>query len=319
MEKIMSNKVNNRIYRKLLFIGLLLLALPLAACNTMAGTAAAAPTDQIETSAPLAVAEAPVTAPVEAQAAPVKVPAESIASESANGASEVTSPTLSEDEIADLLFMREEEKLARDLYLAFYELWGIPVFQNIAASEQVHMDAVLNLIGGYGLQDPVGNNEPGVFVDATLQALYEQLLAAGNQSAVDALYAAAAVEEVDILDLEGSLAQTNKDDIVAVYHQLLAGSENHLRAFVSSWERQTSQTYQPQRLSQEAYAAIMDGDLVGAGNGPGQGAGQGGNGQGGNGQGAGQGGGNGKGYRGGRGGDGSVDNGPGGPGGRGAQ
>ncbi|MDP2030099.1 MAG: DUF2202 domain-containing protein [Thiobacillus sp.] len=49
----------------------------------------------------------------------------------------------------DLLFMREEEKLARDVYLTLYETWGLAVFSNIASSEQSHMDALLKLLRTY--------------------------------------------------------------------------------------------------------------------------------------------------------------------------
>ena len=67
---------------------------------------------------------------------------------------------LSADETADLLYMREEEKLARDLYLAFYDRYGLPAFSNIAAAEQRHMDAVRYVLEGYGLVDPAGEFRP---------------------------------------------------------------------------------------------------------------------------------------------------------------
>ena len=53
---------------------------------------------------------------------------------------------LTESEIQGILFMREEEKLARDVYLALAERWDMNVFSNIARSEQTHMDSVLTLI-----------------------------------------------------------------------------------------------------------------------------------------------------------------------------
>ena len=63
--------------------------------------------------------------------------------------------TLSADEQADLLFMREEEKLARDTYLTFYEQYEtLTVFSNIASSEQMHMNAILKLLKKYKLPDP---------------------------------------------------------------------------------------------------------------------------------------------------------------------
>ena len=61
---------------------------------------------------------------------------------------------LNAEEEAGLLFMREEEKLARDVYLELFDEWGLRVFENIAESEQKHMDAVLYLLGKYGLEDP---------------------------------------------------------------------------------------------------------------------------------------------------------------------
>jgi hypothetical protein len=62
--------------------------------------------------------------------------------------------SLTTEEKNDLLFMREEEKLARDVYLTLHDIWGTPVFANIATSEQQHMDAILKLLNTYKLPDP---------------------------------------------------------------------------------------------------------------------------------------------------------------------
>ena len=42
--------------------------------------------------------------------------------------------SLSEEDIANLTLMREEEKMARDVYLNLYKRWKKPVFNNIASS-----------------------------------------------------------------------------------------------------------------------------------------------------------------------------------------
>lgn len=55
--------------------------------------------------------------------------------------------------------MREEEKLARDVYLELYETWDLPVFYNIAQSEQTHMGAVKTLIEKYNLKDPITDED----------------------------------------------------------------------------------------------------------------------------------------------------------------
>jgi len=174
---------------------------------------------------------------------------------------------LSEVEAEGLLWMREEEKLARDVYMALYSAWELPLFQNIANSEQAHMDAVIVLLlDTYNLEDPA-QEQAGVFTDPELQALYDELFALGSQSIADALKVGAAIEEIDILDLQTYLAQTDNLDIQQVYNNLLMGSQNHLRAFTNTLMTQTGETYQPQYLSFEEYQAILS--QVGRGNGGG--------------------------------------------------
>jgi hypothetical protein len=164
---------------------------------------------------------------------------------------------LSEAEASALVFMREEEKLAHDVYLTLYEKWGLPVFQNISQSELAHTEAVLTLIERYGLQDPAQAGI-GAFTNPDLQALYNELVARGSQSLSEALKVGAAIEEIDILDLQERLAATDQADIQQVFTNLLNGSTNHLRAFVSSLKTQTGETYLPQYLSEDAYQAILD-------------------------------------------------------------
>ena len=168
-----------------------------------------------------------------------------------------TIPTsdLSAEETAALLYMYEEEKLARDVYSTLYAAWNIPTFQNIAASEQMHMDSVKSLLNRYGLTAPA--LAPGSFADASLQNLYASLAAQGSQSIGDALKVGAAIEEIDILDLQTRLAQTDNADIQMVYNNLAKGSNNHLKAFTSVLLNQTGETYQPQYMSAEMYATAI--------------------------------------------------------------
>lgn len=138
---------------------------------------------------------------------------------------------LSADEVKWLVYMREEEKLARDVYRNLYEQWGLQIFENIAASEQRHFDAIGVLIARYGLTDPAQG--PGVFVDEKIRGLYEALMAKGIVSSVDALEVGVMIEETDIDDLEDAMKSTTPRDIDKVYANLLAGSFNHLDAFNS--------------------------------------------------------------------------------------
>jgi hypothetical protein len=177
---------------------------------------------------------------------------------------------LSTEESASLLFMREEEKLARDVYNVFATTWGQAPFSNIASSEQLHMDQIKLLLDRYGLTDPA--LAPGQFTNPDLQALYNQLVPQGSLSIGDALKVGAAIEEIDILDLQTRFAQTDNADIELVYNNLMNGSFNHLKAFSSSLNQQTGETYQPQYLSADQYQIIItstngNGNQGGNGNG----------------------------------------------------
>jgi hypothetical protein len=163
---------------------------------------------------------------------------------------------VSEQEKAALIYMREEEKLARDIYLALFEKWNFVVFKNIANSEDRHTDAVKQLLDKYGIVDPVLNDERGVFTNSELNQLYDHLLAKGETSLLDAFIVGATIEDVDIFDLNAHLAETDNEDIKCVYNNLKSGSENHMRAFVRQLERKSS-NYEAQYISQQELDDIL--------------------------------------------------------------
>ncbi|NPV55067.1 MAG: DUF2202 domain-containing protein [Anaerolineae bacterium] len=184
---------------------------------------------------------------------------------------DVTPGALTEAEQQALVYMREEEKLARDVYLAMYDLWGLPVFRNIAGSEQTHMDSVLTLLTRYEVADPA-SPEAGVFTNPELQALYDSLLAQGSQSLAQATLVGGAIEEIDILDLEARMPEMTQPDIRQVFENLKFGSSNHLGAFAQQYEQQTGTAYQPQYMTPEAYqTALTEGGMGGFGGPGGQG------------------------------------------------
>ena len=167
-----------------------------------------------------------------------------------------STPT-TEEEQEHLAFMREEEKLARDVYLKMHDTWGMAVFYNIAQSEQVHTDAVKAKIEKYGLVDPVIDDTVGVFQNHDLAVLYDALIQQGSVSAIDALWVGCAIEEIDIIDLQNAIDDAEHDDIARVYQNLQMGSHNHLRAFVAQLE-QNGIEYKAQYLTPEAVDAILN-------------------------------------------------------------
>ncbi len=137
-----------------------------------------------------------------------------------------------------LKYLREEEKVARDVYLYLYDVWGSAIFNNISGSEQRHMDSIKALLDKYGVADPAEGKSQGEFTNPELQALYDALVDQGSLSLVEALNVGILIEETDIADLEAALAASKRRDIRNVYNNLLQGSLNHLGAFESSLAQQ---------------------------------------------------------------------------------
>jgi hypothetical protein len=140
---------------------------------------------------------------------------------------------LSDVEKNHLLLMREEEKLASDVYQALNAKWNHKTFSNISKSEQQHMDSLKVLLDRYGLTDPAAGKKPGEFTNQKLQGLYTQLVQKGSKSLSDALAVGVEVEKLDIADLEDAISKTTHSDATLIYKNLLRGSNNHLKAFSS--------------------------------------------------------------------------------------
>lgn len=165
-----------------------------------------------------------------------------------------TAVGLTEAEQSGLVWMREEEKLAHDVYQVLGDLWGVRTFANITSSESIHMGAVKTLLDRYGIADPAAGRAVGEFTDPAMQALYDELVAQGRRSLMDALEVGAAIEELDIADLQARATAT--PDIAAVYADLEKGSRNHLRAFTGQLGS-LGETYLPVHISQSAFDAIV--------------------------------------------------------------
>lgn len=161
-----------------------------------------------------------------------------------------------------MLFVREEEKLARDVYVTLYNKWAEPTFYNIATrSEQKHMDSVKAMLDNLGIADPVVNDATGAFTNTAILGLYDQLVARGDASINEALAVGAYIEEYDIVDVQHAkdeiIAGSNQQPIIQTYDLLLCGSRNHLRSFV--WLIQAGgSAYAAQIITQSEVDAIVN-------------------------------------------------------------
>jgi len=169
-----------------------------------------------------------------------------------------TYDTLSENDKAGLVKMREEEKLAFEVYTFLDEKWDHQVFKTIKQSEARHGDFVKGLIDQFGIKDPyIATN--GQYANAKMQKLYQELITKGSQSLKDAFTVGAIIEDIDIADLDILMAATTNKDLLGVYDNLNRGSRNHMRAF-SRQLGNINVVYTPTYINKDRYMAIINGD-----------------------------------------------------------
>jgi hypothetical protein len=166
----------------------------------------------------------------------------------------ISSTELTEVEEEMLLYVREEEKMARDVYLFIADRFKQPIFKNIANSEKDHMDKVLCLLSHYNIEDPAQG--PGVFTNSEIQALYDELVALGSGPITDALTAGAIIEDYDIYDIHHWMTLTENENILNVFGNIVCGSGNHLIEF-DSMLKSFGVQYVTEYISEEEYLAII--------------------------------------------------------------
>lgn len=167
----------------------------------------------------------------------------------------VNAAPLTAQEVAHLVELREEEKLARDVYQELGDRWQAQEFRNIVRSEQRHFDAVGARLVAFGLNDPALPSA-GQFANPELQELYNTLMSQGSASYVGALRVGATIEDLDIRDVQAAIDATSNSSIKQTYNSLLQGSKNHLRAFVSRLAEQGVE-YEPQFIDEALFDSIV--------------------------------------------------------------
>jgi len=185
------------------------------------------------------------------------------------------------NEQTHLAFMREEEKLARDVYIRLSTMYpDHPIFGNIDDSEQRHTEAVRDMLVKYGLEDPNTNDNVGVYTGEDygwyFTEKFHELIERASISELEALYVGAFIEELDMMDInqcprvivetdneindvtECGRVYTDNADIDNLYASLLDGSDSHLVAYVRNIERYIGKgNYQAQVLPQEQVDEIL--------------------------------------------------------------
>jgi len=164
---------------------------------------------------------------------------------------------LSKEEKTDIQKLREEEKLARDIYIKAYNTYEYFAFVNLYKGEQIHMDNLLNLEMQYMVEDII-LPDTGKYVDESIQNFYNNHLSQITTSATDAFKVGMTTEEMIIYDIQNFENNTEEADILKVYSKIKCWSRNHLRLNYNFLNGDT--LYQPQYITIEEYNAIINSD-----------------------------------------------------------
>lgn len=138
----------------------------------------------------------------------------------------VETQELSEAEKEMLYYGYSEESLAHDMYMYFYELYGVQTFKNIADSEAEHKTAVKSLLDRYSLEVPTWYGE--------LTDEFESLKQEGSTSLLKALEVWVKIEMLDIEDIAETIRTTDNSDFKIIFTNIGWASYNHLRWFLSA-------------------------------------------------------------------------------------
>lgn len=194
---------------------------------------------------------------------------------------EDSSAVLDFNEQTHLVFICEEEKLARDVYRVLARRFPeIDVFADMQESQQHNHCAVLELLRKYRVSIPRVNDNVGVFSWGIYGRYFtEKYLVLTNQGSIsplNALYVGAFMEELNIqeitrcpkvvIDVSNGIGEisacgmryTDNPDVLRVYGMLLEESRRHLRELASAIEEQTGDgKYQAQVLQQKEVDEIL--------------------------------------------------------------
>ncbi len=164
---------------------------------------------------------------------------------------------VNDQEKSDLIFLREEEKLAHDVYIYAFRKYNNSTFSNIANSEQSHTNSVLNLLTQRNISDPTADLKEGEFLNQDLQSIYNSLVATVDSSENHALIVGATIEDLDINDIHHFYSHTTNNEILLVYDKLTCGFRNHMRSFFKQLNT-LGINYQPQFISVSEFNAIVN-------------------------------------------------------------
>jgi hypothetical protein len=96
------------------------------------------------------------------------LPMQAIGNKNNGSIKRINVETINQSDIESIQFMREEEKLAHDVYIFYAEQYNVPIFRNISRSEAAHQKAIMWLMNKYNIED-LSKEKAGEFNNRELQ------------------------------------------------------------------------------------------------------------------------------------------------------
>jgi len=153
----------------------------------------------------------------------------------------------------DLPNLLAQVDLTKDVNTTFYEVWQVPIFEELANTES----RVITILTGTMkvMKLPVETtflHQIGTYNHRGLQKLNDRLVLAGSNAKAEALVASAELEEHQILFLENALENTEDLDVILLYDRIRSISKDNLRDIVAELQKEGI-TYRPIVMSDKYF------------------------------------------------------------------
>ncbi len=171
----------------------------------------------------------------------------------------VFNETLSPREIDDMNYLIENEKLLRDYFNVMYNKYNLSLFQNVAKSEQSHLNFLAVKFLRYDLKNPTEEKPAGEYVNPELQQTYDIMIAKGETNIYAALLAGSSKVKEDVEDIPLMIDQFEGNaDIVLIFSNILIESQKNREVL----EQELKVQYQQRQLKFQQMIVICENSQI---------------------------------------------------------
>lgn len=172
-------------------------------------------------------------------------------------ASARSAAVINDEEKRSLEHITEEVKLARDFAVLMGSKHNSDFFNKIGETKQSDLDKLKDILESKNIDDPVKNDESGIYKSENFTDLYKGFTESGNTNISNALKAGAEISELQISDCNKFLNIATDQEIKDIFSLIKKNSEKNLKSYINQLS-QKGIGYIPKHLTSEDFNKILN-------------------------------------------------------------